>query len=159
MFYHSIRGNLENRGEFHEEALSHGGERGHLSGFSDSRIIRSLKVHDRSITKSIMQRDSAPHKMKWAASGPQLWYIQEHGGMLGRGRCHFVGNLPRTKSGLFCLRHPNKSSLTHHAWDVRNFRRKPRRPPVDRALWEPRRKVLCTLCILPVAGSMSIRRS
>jgi hypothetical protein len=41
-----IRGNLENRGEFREEALSHGGERGHLSGFSDSRIIRSLKGHD-----------------------------------------------------------------------------------------------------------------
>ena len=79
--------------------------------------------------------------------------------MLGRGRCHFVGNLPRTKSGLFCLRHPNKSSLEHHAWDVRNSCRKPQGPPVYHALWEPRRNVLCKLSIRSVVGLMSIRRS
>ena len=79
--------------------------------------------------------------------------------MLGRGRCHFVGNLPRTKSGLFCLRHPNKSSLKHHAWDVRNSCRKPRCPSVNHALWELRRQVLCKSCILSVAGLMSTRRN
>jgi hypothetical protein len=79
--------------------------------------------------------------------------------MLGRGRCHFVGNLPRTTSGLCCLRHPNTSSLEHHAWDVRNFRRKPQCPPVDHALWESRRHVRCKLFIQCVVGLMSIRRS
>jgi hypothetical protein len=54
------------------------------------------------VTKSAMQIDSAPHRMKWTPAHPRLWYIQLGGGMLGRGRCHFVGETPRTKSGLFC---------------------------------------------------------
>ena len=38
---------VENWGGFHDEALSHGVKEGYLTRFSDSRIIRLLKVHDR----------------------------------------------------------------------------------------------------------------
>lgn len=55
--------------------------------------------------------------------------------MLGRGRRHLGGEIPRTKSGLFCLRHPTKSSLWHHAWDVRNPGRKPPCPPSPLPYW------------------------
>jgi hypothetical protein len=52
--------------------------------------------------------------------------------MLGRGRCHFVGETPRTKSGLFCLRHPNQSKHGHDPlYTGGEFRRLARARPVS----------------------------